>query len=100
MPDVRGLVEFKDVWFEYNPGVPVLKGVSFRAPAGTPPRKATQATPAVSRPSGGQTQFGPPRMPQLGEIESGLHNRRAHHFDTLQIARPHTHIFGQTQRAV
>jgi subfamily B ATP-binding cassette protein MsbA len=35
VPDVRGLVEFKDVWFEYNPGVPVLKGVSFRAPAGT-----------------------------------------------------------------
>ena len=31
----RGEVEFDDVWFEYNPGVPVLKDVSFRAPAGT-----------------------------------------------------------------
>ena len=30
-----GEVEFEDVSFEYNPGVPVLKNVSFRAPAGT-----------------------------------------------------------------
>jgi hypothetical protein len=28
---MRGDVAFEDVWFEYNPGVPVLKGVSFRA---------------------------------------------------------------------
>jgi subfamily B ATP-binding cassette protein MsbA len=32
---IRGEVEFRDVWFEYNPGVPVMKNVSFRAPAGT-----------------------------------------------------------------
>jgi subfamily B ATP-binding cassette protein MsbA len=32
---VRGDVEFDDVTFEYNPGVPVLKHVSFRAPAGS-----------------------------------------------------------------
>jgi subfamily B ATP-binding cassette protein MsbA len=32
---VSGDVEFEDVWFEYQPGVPVLKGVSFTAPAGT-----------------------------------------------------------------
>ena len=35
LPDVRGDVEFDDVTFEYNPGVPVLKHVSFRAPAGS-----------------------------------------------------------------
>ncbi|HEV3141130.1 MAG TPA: ATP-binding cassette domain-containing protein, partial [Vicinamibacterales bacterium] len=35
LPDVRGEVEFEDVTFEYNPGVPVLKHVSFRAPAGS-----------------------------------------------------------------
>jgi len=35
MPDTRGEVEFDDVTFEYNPGVPVLKHVSFRAPAGS-----------------------------------------------------------------
>jgi len=35
LPDVRGEVEFVDVTFEYNPGVPVLKHVSFRAPAGS-----------------------------------------------------------------
>jgi ABC-type multidrug transport system fused ATPase/permease subunit len=33
-PDIRGDVEFRDVWFEYNEGVPVLKGISFTAPAG------------------------------------------------------------------
>ncbi|MFO0270280.1 MAG: ABC transporter ATP-binding protein [Gemmatimonadota bacterium] len=35
VPDLRGDVAFEDVWFEYEPGVPVLRGVSFRAPAGT-----------------------------------------------------------------
>ena len=33
--DIRGDVAFGDVWFEYNPGVPVLKGVTFTARAGT-----------------------------------------------------------------
>src|SRR5215203_399808 len=32
---LQGEVTFEDVSFEYNPGVPVLKNVSFRAPAGT-----------------------------------------------------------------
>ncbi len=32
--EVRGEVEFRDVAFEYEAGVPVLKGVSFLAPAG------------------------------------------------------------------
>lgn len=35
VPVVQGHVEFKDVWFEYEKDVPVLKGVSFDAPAGT-----------------------------------------------------------------
>jgi len=35
LPDIRGDVEFDNVTFEYNPGVPVLKNVSFRAPAGS-----------------------------------------------------------------
>jgi ABC-type multidrug transport system fused ATPase/permease subunit len=35
LPDVRGEVAFEDVTFEYNPGTPVLKHVSFRAPAGS-----------------------------------------------------------------
>jgi subfamily B ATP-binding cassette protein MsbA len=35
LPDIRGDVEFDNVSFEYNPGVPVLKSVSFRAPAGS-----------------------------------------------------------------
>jgi ABC-type multidrug transport system fused ATPase/permease subunit len=33
--DVDGSVEFRNVWFEYNPGVPVLKDVSFTAKSGT-----------------------------------------------------------------
>src|SRR5581483_4253086 len=35
MRDTDGHVEFHDVTFEYNPGVEVLKRVSFDAPAGS-----------------------------------------------------------------
>jgi len=35
LPALDGDVRFEEVGFEYNPGVPVLKGVSFHAPAGT-----------------------------------------------------------------
>ena len=35
LPDVEGEVEFENVTFEYNEGVPVLKNISFSAPAGT-----------------------------------------------------------------
>jgi subfamily B ATP-binding cassette protein MsbA len=33
--EVEGEIAFEDVDFEYEPGAPVLRGVSFRAPAGT-----------------------------------------------------------------
>ncbi|MBP6003311.1 MAG: ABC transporter ATP-binding protein [Pyrinomonadaceae bacterium] len=33
--DIRGTIEFDDVHFEYDPGVPVLKGISFYSEAGT-----------------------------------------------------------------
>lgn len=32
---IRGEVTFEDVWFEYEPNTPVLKGISFHARAGT-----------------------------------------------------------------
>jgi subfamily B ATP-binding cassette protein MsbA len=32
---IAGDVRFEDVWFEYNPGQPVLRGVSFQAAPGT-----------------------------------------------------------------
>jgi ATP-binding cassette, subfamily B, putative efflux pump len=35
LPDIRGDVAFDDVSFEYSAGVPVLKHVSFKAPAGS-----------------------------------------------------------------
>jgi subfamily B ATP-binding cassette protein MsbA len=35
MPEMRGDVEFENVSFEYNEGVPVLRNVSFKASAGT-----------------------------------------------------------------
>ncbi len=35
LPEVLGEVEFQNVSFEYNAGVPVLKNVSFTAPAGS-----------------------------------------------------------------
>lgn len=31
---IEGNIDFEDVWFEYEEGVPVLNGVSFHAPAG------------------------------------------------------------------
>ncbi|MGH9819797.1 MAG: ABC transporter ATP-binding protein, partial [Pyrinomonadaceae bacterium] len=34
-PDIDGAINFENVFFEYDPGVPVLKGVSFHADAGT-----------------------------------------------------------------
>jgi ABC-type multidrug transport system fused ATPase/permease subunit len=33
--DIQGDIRFDDVWFEYNPGVPVLKAVTFHAAPGT-----------------------------------------------------------------
>ena len=33
LPEIRGEIEFKDVWFAYNPGEWVLKGVSFHVEA-------------------------------------------------------------------
>ncbi|MGZ8831578.1 MAG: ABC transporter ATP-binding protein [Thermoanaerobaculia bacterium] len=35
VPEIRGSVEFRNVSFEYTPGVPVLKDINFVAPAGT-----------------------------------------------------------------
>ena len=35
LEDIRGDVAFEDVWFEYVTDTPVLKGVTFTAPAGT-----------------------------------------------------------------
>jgi subfamily B ATP-binding cassette protein MsbA len=35
LPVVRGEIVFDQVWFEYEPDVPVLRGISFRAPAGS-----------------------------------------------------------------
>jgi subfamily B ATP-binding cassette protein MsbA len=35
LDDVAGDIAFEDVSFEYNPGVPVLKHITFTAPAGT-----------------------------------------------------------------
>ena len=35
LPKVEGLIEFRDVFFEYQAGTPVLKGISFVAKPGT-----------------------------------------------------------------
>src|SRR6185369_10945119 len=35
LPEVQGKIEFDNVSFEYNPGAPVLKNVSFNAAAGS-----------------------------------------------------------------
>ena len=45
---VRGDIEFEDVVFEYNEGAPVLKGVSFRAAAGTTTARVGSSSKATS----------------------------------------------------
>jgi subfamily B ATP-binding cassette protein MsbA len=35
LPSISGEIVFKNVTFEYNPGTPVLKSISFHAPAGS-----------------------------------------------------------------
>jgi len=35
LDDIRGDISFEGVWFEYNQDVPVLKDITFTAPAGT-----------------------------------------------------------------
>jgi ABC-type multidrug transport system fused ATPase/permease subunit len=35
LTELIGEIEFENVWFEYHSGVPVLKNVSFKAPAGS-----------------------------------------------------------------
>lgn len=35
LPEVRGTIDFEDVYFEYEANMPVLKGVSFHSEAGT-----------------------------------------------------------------
>ena len=34
LPPIRGSVEYRDVWFEYEPGQPVIKGVNLSVKAG------------------------------------------------------------------
>jgi len=36
LPVLAGQVAFQDVEFEYDPGTPVLRGISFQVPAGSP----------------------------------------------------------------
>ena len=35
LSEIQGHIAFDDVWFEYEEGVPVLKGISFEAPPGS-----------------------------------------------------------------
>ncbi len=35
LDELRGDIAFEDVWFEYNPDKPVIKGISLHVPAGT-----------------------------------------------------------------
>ncbi len=35
LDSIHGDLAFEDVWFEYNKDLPVLKGISFKSPAGT-----------------------------------------------------------------
>src|SRR2546429_2058575 len=48
LPEVQGEIEFENVWFEYNEGVPGLKNISFKAPAGSTTAHAGSSGPGQS----------------------------------------------------
>ncbi len=58
-----GMIEFKDVTFSYRPGMPVLKGISFRIP--------TDSKVALVGPSGGGKTTILNLIPRLYDIGSG-----------------------------
>ena len=47
--DIDGAIEFRDVWFEYTPGVPVLKDINLVAPAGNRSRWSARRDPGRAR---------------------------------------------------
>ena len=75
LKDVEGRVELDDVWFWYEPGKPVLKGVSFRVEAG-------EVVALVGRTGAGKTTIANLIMrfytPQKGFVRvDGIDTRRA-----------------------
>jgi ABC-type multidrug transport system fused ATPase/permease subunit len=99
VPTVQGRVEFDDVWFEYEPGVPVLKGVSFVAPAGT-------TTALVGSSGGGKSTmislvmaFAGPTRGQISIDGQPLSNLKLHDYRThLGVVLQDNFLFDGTVR--
>jgi len=84
IPDVAGEVAFDDVWFEYKPDVPVLKGISFHAPAGT--------TTALVGPSGSGKSTLIGLVMAFHSAKEGLVRVDGKHLDDLRLREYRQHL--------
>ena len=84
IPDVAGEVAFDDVWFEYKPDVPVLKGISFHAPAGT--------TAALVGPSGSGKSTLIGLVMAFHRAKEGLVRVDGKHLDDLRLREYRQHL--------
>ncbi len=82
--DVDGDVEFKHVWFEYNPDVPVIKDVSFHAKAGT--------TTALVGSSGGGKSTLVSLVMAFARPKSGRIFIDARDLDTMRLQEYRSHV--------
>ena len=97
---VRDGIAFEDVWFEYEPGVPVLRGISLRIPAG-------KVVALVGMSGGGKSTIAD-LIPRLYDVTRGritvdgtdirdltLHSLRAR----VAVVTQFTFLFNDTVRA-
>jgi subfamily B ATP-binding cassette protein MsbA len=84
LEDVAGDIAFEDVSFEYNPGVPVLKHITFAAPAGT--------TTALVGSSGSGKSTLISLVMAFNRPLSGVVRVDGHDLDTLRLADYRRHL--------
>ena len=97
--ELDGSVEFRDVWYEYNEGVPVLKNISFSAKAGT-------TTALVGSSGGGKSTlvslvmaFNRPKQGQVMVDGRDLDTLRLHEFrDHVGVVMQDNFLFDGTIR--
>ena len=82
--NIKGTVEFRDVHFSYNPGAPVLKGISFNLPAG-------QTLAVVGHTGAGKTSL-ISILNRLYEIEGGHILIDGHDLNEYDIYSLRSHI--------
>src|SRR5262249_57165443 len=86
---VRDSIAFEDVWFEYEPGVPVLRGISLRIPAG-------KVVALVGMSGGGKSTIAD-LIPRLYDVNRGRINGDGTDIRDLQLHSLRAHVAGVAQ---